>query len=586
MRFEREVNIYGDEVILKRFTANETSISVIQGEISAIISESELVELVDSSTTMYSKLASAIMDIDSLTINFSDLTTKYNTVSGQYTALDSKVAQYKASVDGLSANVSQISQNLENNYSTTTSMNSAIDLKINQFSTSVSQTYATKNQLNNYSTTAQMNSAINQSASSITASVASTYATKTNLNATNNRVDSLESWKNEASLKITDSAIISTVISSSSYENSVESLIAQNANSIRLKADRISWESTYSSMTENGVLSCTGARIEGNASAEDGRYILIENANYSIRTNDGSIAFFGFKKMNNGSPEDNYVIPKLVMGANGYTKNDNYFGIVTYKGNDNPQETSSAYVDIYYHELSHDDYSNIKMYSDGNIRISPVRNLEITTNYVNAAYEDMVEHRIALFSTSATDEFNSNLQIGAVVNHSNGNGLVLSDRYRDLPWGSSSGNSSKRTSIRIQTDSNGNKFVRPIDGNADIELGSASFPFKNVITSAGVYSSNGVYVSEIQTMDLHEEPITADNILDNIYIYPQIQTFSYSSENNEGNDSLIMDVTNIKDTQYVKIEDNGTPYMNTAELVKILIMEIKKVKRELNLMNQ
>lgn len=236
MRFEREINIYGDEVILKRFTANETSISVIQGEISAIISESELIELIDSSVTMYSKLASAIMDIDSLTINFSDLTTKYNTVSGQYTALDSKVAEYKASVDGLSANVSQISQNLTNNYSTTTAMNSAI----------------------------------NQKANEINVSVSATYATKSALNTANGKINDLETWKSEASLKITDSAIISTVISSSSYENSVESLIEQNADSIRLKADRISWESTYSSMTSTGTLTCRNATIEGTMHSDNG----------------------------------------------------------------------------------------------------------------------------------------------------------------------------------------------------------------------------------------------------------------------------------------------------------------------------
>lgn len=236
MRFEREVNIYGDEVILKRFTANETSISVIQGEISAIISESEMIELIDSSVTMYSKLASAIMDIDSLTINFSDLTTKYNTVSGQYTALDSKVAQYQASVDGLSANVSQISQNLTNNYSTTTAMNSAI----------------------------------NQKANEINVSVSATYATKSALNTANGKINDLETWKSEASLKITDSAIISTVISSSSYENSVESLIEQNADSIRLKADRISWDSTYSSMTSLGTLTCRNATIEGTIHSDNG----------------------------------------------------------------------------------------------------------------------------------------------------------------------------------------------------------------------------------------------------------------------------------------------------------------------------
>ena len=179
MRFEREVNIYGDEVILKRFQTNETSISVIQGEISAIISDSELIELQDSSVTMYSKLASAIMDIDSLQLNFSELNTKYNTVSGQYTQLNSKLTQVEVSVSGLSANISQVSQNLSNNYSTTTQMNSAINAKANE----------------------------------ISASVSSTYATKTALNAANGKIDELETWKSEASLKITDSAIISTVIS-------------------------------------------------------------------------------------------------------------------------------------------------------------------------------------------------------------------------------------------------------------------------------------------------------------------------------------------------------------------------------------
>lgn len=315
MRFEREINIYGDEVILKRFQTNETSISVIQGEISAIISESELIELIDSSVTMYSKLASAIMDIDSLTINFSDLTTKYNTVSGQYTALDSKVAQYQASVDGLSANVSQISQNLTNNYSTTTAMNAAIKASVDGLSSTVSKTYATTTQLNtaksdaistaksytdsanssalttakgyadaaenaanlntenllkNYSTTVQMNSAITQKANEINASVSATYATKSALNTANGKIDELETWKSEASLKITDSAIISTVISSSSYENSVESLIEQNADSIRLKADRISWESTYSSMTSLGTLTCRNATIEGTIHSDNG----------------------------------------------------------------------------------------------------------------------------------------------------------------------------------------------------------------------------------------------------------------------------------------------------------------------------
>ena len=236
MQFEKEINIYGDETVLKRFQTNETSISVIQGNISAIISESELVELENSDATMYSRLASAVMDINSLTLNFSDLTTKYNTVSGQYTSLNSQVAQYKASVDGLSADITSVQTDLSNNYSTT----------------------------------AQMTSALNAKASEITASVSGTYATKSALNTANNKISALESWQSEARLKITDSAIISTVTKSSAYETSVNSLIEQKANSIRLKATTISWSSTYSSMTSSGTLTCRNATIEGTIHSDNG----------------------------------------------------------------------------------------------------------------------------------------------------------------------------------------------------------------------------------------------------------------------------------------------------------------------------
>lgn len=268
MRFEREINIYGDETVLKRFQAAETSISAVQGKISAMISESELTELENSNATMYSKLASAIMEIDALTINFSDLTTKYNTVSGQYSALNSKVATYKASVDEMSADISSVQQNLSNNYSTTTQMNSAINAKANEISAKVSSVETTLKK--NYSTTNEMNSAINAKANEITTSVSSIYARRSELNIANGKINDLEIWKNEASIKITDSSIISTVTSSSTYKNSVNSLIEQKADSIRLKADRISWESTYSSMTANGTLTCRNATIEGTIHSDNG----------------------------------------------------------------------------------------------------------------------------------------------------------------------------------------------------------------------------------------------------------------------------------------------------------------------------
>lgn len=57
-----------------------------------------------------------------------------------------------------------------------------------------------------------------------------------------------------AELKITDSAIISTVTETVGGKTALNSVIDQRADSIRLKADKISWSSTYSSMAEDGSL--------------------------------------------------------------------------------------------------------------------------------------------------------------------------------------------------------------------------------------------------------------------------------------------------------------------------------------------
>ena len=121
-----------------RFQGLTTSISVIQGNFSALISDSEIKELKNGKVTMYSKLASAEMNISGLRVNFSDLSSKYDTVSGQYTSLNSKVASYKASLDGLSADLTSVSTNLKNNYSTTTAMNSAIKVAIDGVKSTVS----------------------------------------------------------------------------------------------------------------------------------------------------------------------------------------------------------------------------------------------------------------------------------------------------------------------------------------------------------------------------------------------------------------------------------------------------------------
>lgn len=376
MIFEQPVNIYSQDYVLKRFQSNETAVQVVRGKLSALISESELIELQNSKATMYSKLVSAVLDINSLQLQFSDISSKYDTVTGKYSSLDAKVADYKAGLDGLSVNLTNLSTRINNDYSTTTAMNAAIKASVDGLSSTVSQTYATTqnvksslaeadtnakkyadtaqstaisqaqqdamskadaaesnakadtdNKLKNYSTTVAMNSAIKQmadsitlsvsktyatgadlsaglsgadqkaknyadsalqsadksakgyadaaqsaavkaananteellksyptvtamesaikqNADSITASVSKTYATQASLETEKAKVTNLETWKAKAELKITDSAIVSTVTSSTSWSKkadkaSLVSQINQSAESISINASKI-----------------------------------------------------------------------------------------------------------------------------------------------------------------------------------------------------------------------------------------------------------------------------------------------------------------------------------------------------------
>ena len=210
MRFQKEINIFAKDAILKRFQANETNFSIVKGKIEALISESEIRELQNSKVTMYSKLADVKLTVDGLEQTYTDISSKYDSVSGQYTEMNSKVAEYKSAVDGFSANLTQVNTSLKNDYSTTTTMNTVIQEKIDALSLSVSQTYATQD-----------------------------------------AVGQLKSWKEEASLKITDSAIVSTVTKSAEWTKKADkasliSQINQSAEQIKIRGNIIDLQGNIS----------------------------------------------------------------------------------------------------------------------------------------------------------------------------------------------------------------------------------------------------------------------------------------------------------------------------------------------------
>ena len=184
------------------------------------------------------------------------------------------------------------------NYSTTNEMNSAISMKANEITSSVSNTYATKSQLNNYSTTTQMNSAINQKADSITSSVSATYATKTQLNTAKSEIkQTTDSISSTVSTKVGNNEVISKINQSSEAvtinankiglkANDILNLIANNQ--INLTSKNISIASNNYNVDQNGNMYCSKATITGGSVVLNGnagtQLIKVQrnNSNYTM----------------------------------------------------------------------------------------------------------------------------------------------------------------------------------------------------------------------------------------------------------------------------------------------------------------
>lgn len=314
MRFQKEVNIFAPDAILKRFQANETNFSVVKGKIEALISESEILELQNSKVTMYSKLADVKLTVDGLEQTYTDITSKYDAVSGKYTDLDAKVAEYKSGVDGMSQNLSQVQTNLRDNYSTIATMNATIQAKIDGLSSTISQTYATgsdvqqklasadatakgyadaakqaaidtaqastKELLKSYATVTKTQSMIDQKATSIESVVSATYATKKS-------VDELQTWKTEASLKITDSAILATVTKSTEWTKKADANTVSKLET-RVKQTETDITSKVSKGSISSEINQTAQDVKISASKIDFNGLVTANKYFKINK-DGSM---------------------------------------------------------------------------------------------------------------------------------------------------------------------------------------------------------------------------------------------------------------------------------------------------------
>ena len=239
-------------------------------------------------------------------------TVKAESLSVEYKQSVTTKAQELA--DQAESNANSATDDKLKNYSTTTEMQSALTVEAGKIETKVSEKYETKetvtqkiteantaaqnaadqaesnantatdNKLKEYSTTTQMNSAIEQTAKSIKLGVSETYETKETVTqkiteantAAQNAADkaesnanaNLESYKKEANAAIELNA---NAIKSKVTADEVTSQIEQSAEAIRCQAQKISWKSDGSEMTETGKLTCNDVNING------GKIRLIQN---------------------------------------------------------------------------------------------------------------------------------------------------------------------------------------------------------------------------------------------------------------------------------------------------------------------
>ena len=232
------------------------------------------------------------------------------------------------------------------NYSTTNEMNSAISIKANEITSSVSNTYATKSQLNNYSTTTQMNSAINQKADSITSSVSATYETKSNASSNYSSLSSrITQTSNSITAEVTRatnkenslSASISLKIDKTD-NNQIISMINASANRITLTAGRLVITSGNFKLDASGNVTCTNGNFTGTVNASSGTIggftisstaITANYGNYQAMIANMSNASRDFLVVRTGT-SGNYDYPFYVHGDGYmYASNCNIKGTIT-----------------------------------------------------------------------------------------------------------------------------------------------------------------------------------------------------------------------------------------------------------------
>lgn len=114
-------------------------------KLSAIITDSQISEL-DSGTNMYDKLLTVKETADGTKTEVSSIKTWKENATGQISTLESNQTTFTQNLNTISGNVSSLETNLQNNYKTTTQLESMFNASREGILLSVSETYATQSE--------------------------------------------------------------------------------------------------------------------------------------------------------------------------------------------------------------------------------------------------------------------------------------------------------------------------------------------------------------------------------------------------------------------------------------------------------
>ena len=282
----------------------------------------------------------------------------------------------------------------------------------------------------------------------------------------------------------------------------------------------------------------------------EGQHVYVEGDMYSIKDGNDVKAMFGFKSPITGQKSNT---PFLAIGHDGVGESHNYLAGVSYPATYNPIGANYAYAEWAY-QFVKDNYTSIRFNSNGEIEINPDYRVSIGRYYqagkrreLASVFEKDGNGCFGTYSVEAVDVLANYLRSSSTLNLESNNGNAGVVLY-----------SGSECAFQPRDDLSG-----------QMQCGTPWGAWKSVF-AANSYSSDGVVVSDIETFA--KEDVAIDNVIDNIEFIS-----SYSQD-----EALQMDVTKLKNTKLVEVsEKTDDIFVNESELLKIAILEIKKLKEEI-----